>query len=174
MHADEKANAHSALKTSAKFILQGPASARCCSVAKRQQAPSLPRRRLGCHTAKLMLALTHADENNKSHKVQFLHWAEFARFHARRKRNAIRIRNSTESRIDLLAVDVEFLAAQLHLRHGTRGCGRSVHAASGKNVAPNSTKAAAAGGGGGGGGGCGRKPRNSARVTTRRISGFKF
>ncbi len=86
-----------------------------------------------------MLALMHADENSKFHKVQYLRSADFARFHARRKRNAIRICDSTAFRIDLLAVDVEFLAAQLHLRHGTRGGGRPVHTASGKNVAPNST-----------------------------------
>ncbi len=93
-------------------------------------------------------------KNNKSHKGQSLHSADLARFHARRKRNAISNRNSTVTRIDLLAIDVEFLAAQLHLRygtggcscsallhlrHGTSGCGSSVHAASGKNVAPNST-----------------------------------
>jgi hypothetical protein len=60
-------------QTSAKFIFQGSAPPRCCCVAERQQSPSLPRRRLGCCAAKLMLAITHTDENNKSHKVQYLH-----------------------------------------------------------------------------------------------------
>jgi hypothetical protein len=74
-------------QTSAKFILQGTAAARCYYVAERQQSPSLPRRQLGCCTAKLMLALTHADEKanansalskypqNSSYKVQLLHAA---------------------------------------------------------------------------------------------------
>ena len=53
-------------KTSAKFILQGPATARCCSAAERRQSPSLPRRRFRCLAAKLMLALTHADENTNA------------------------------------------------------------------------------------------------------------
>ncbi len=49
-------------QTSAKLVLQDTASAHCCCVAERQQSPSPPRRRLGCRPAKLMLALTHADE----------------------------------------------------------------------------------------------------------------
>jgi hypothetical protein len=51
-------------KRTTKFILQVPASVRCCSVAERRQSPSLPRRRLGCSSAKLMLALMHRDQNN--------------------------------------------------------------------------------------------------------------
>ncbi len=50
------------IQTSAKFILQGTATARCCSVVERQLSPSLPRPRFGSSSAKLMLALTHADE----------------------------------------------------------------------------------------------------------------
>jgi hypothetical protein len=49
-------------KKYAKFILQGPATAHCCCVAERKQSPSLPRRRLGYRTAKLVLALKHGDE----------------------------------------------------------------------------------------------------------------
>jgi hypothetical protein len=74
-------------QTSTKFSLQGLESARCCCVAERQQSPSLPRRQLRCRTAKLMLAITHADEKanansalnkhpqNSSYKVQLLHAA---------------------------------------------------------------------------------------------------
>jgi hypothetical protein len=76
-------------KTSTKIILQGSESASCCSVAERQQSPSLPRRRLGCRPAKLMLALTHGDQNYQSHKDQFLQSANFARCHALSKLNAI-------------------------------------------------------------------------------------
>jgi hypothetical protein len=71
-HGDEKGNANSAHKKQpAKFILQDTASASCCSVEERHQSPSLPRRRLGCRSAKLMLALTHGDEKgnaNSAHK----------------------------------------------------------------------------------------------------------
>jgi hypothetical protein len=53
---------YSTEKTSTKFILQDTDPVRCCYVAEQRQLPSLPRRRLGCPTAKLMSALTHADE----------------------------------------------------------------------------------------------------------------
>jgi hypothetical protein len=49
-------------QASAKFILQGTALSRCCCIAERQQSPSPPRRRLGCRSAKFMLAITHGDE----------------------------------------------------------------------------------------------------------------
>jgi hypothetical protein len=73
MHADKKANANSALKTIRKIhdILQGTASARCCFVAERQQSPSLPRRRLGCRSAKLKLALKHGDEKANANSREF-------------------------------------------------------------------------------------------------------
>jgi hypothetical protein len=86
-HADEKANANSALNKHPQFILQGSAPARCCCDAERQQSPSLLRRRLGCCSAKLMLVITHADEKanansalnkhpqNSSYKVQLLYAA---------------------------------------------------------------------------------------------------
>ncbi len=53
-------------------ILQGTATSRCCSVAKRRQSPLHPRRQLGCLPAKLMLALTHRNEKanaNSGHKT---------------------------------------------------------------------------------------------------------
>jgi hypothetical protein len=62
-HGDQKAKANfSTQKSTPKFILQGPASARCCSVAERRKSPSLPRRRLGSCSAKLTLALKHGDQ----------------------------------------------------------------------------------------------------------------
>jgi hypothetical protein len=74
-------------QTSKKFILQGSASAHCYCEAERQQLPSLHQRQHGCRAAKLMLALTHADEKanansalnkhpqNSSYKVQILYAA---------------------------------------------------------------------------------------------------
>jgi hypothetical protein len=61
----KKANANSAHQKKKKFILQAIATGRCCSVAERRKAPSLLRRRFGCLAAKLMSALTHAEEKGK-------------------------------------------------------------------------------------------------------------
>jgi hypothetical protein len=61
-------------RPSAKSILQGPAPERCCCVAERRQSPSLPRRRFGCCAAKVMLAITHADEKaNANSAIKTIH-----------------------------------------------------------------------------------------------------
>jgi hypothetical protein len=44
--------------------------------------------------------------------------SHLSRFHARGQRNAIHVCNTTAEPINLLAVDIKFLPAQLHLGHG--------------------------------------------------------
>ena len=61
---------------------------------------------------------TAETEPEKYCKVQSLHSADFARFHPRGEQSEVRSWNTTAVRINPLGVDVEFIPAQLQLRHG--------------------------------------------------------
>jgi hypothetical protein len=73
----------------------------------------------GAESSKQHAENTQQKQNRKKYyKVQCLHSADLARFHPRGEQSEVRSWNTTAARINPLGVDVEFLAAQLHLRHG--------------------------------------------------------
>jgi len=117
-HADEKANANSALKTIRKIHLTRPQRpARCCSVAERQQSPSLPRRRLGCCRCKTHVGpharrrkskrefSTKNHPQNSSYKAQRLHAAVLLQSGSNRLRSLV---------ADLVARPAKLMLALTH------------------------------------------------------------